>query len=229
MSGDLHQGDCGADAAAYVLGALEPAEANAFRAHLESCAVCRDEVSAFGAVVDVLPLGAPPQTAPRALKRRVMATVRTEARAAEPRPAPRRGWATGWLPRPALAGAVGALAAAAVVVVLALSGGGGSTRVIQASTTVPGSRATLRITGGHGELVMERMPAPPPGKVYEVWLARPSAAPAPTNALFSVTSQGAAQVDVPGNLHGVSQVMVTPEPEGGSRVPTHAPVLVANL
>ena len=40
MSG---QHDCGADAAAYVLGALEPAEAEAFTRHLATCVVCRDE------------------------------------------------------------------------------------------------------------------------------------------------------------------------------------------
>ena len=89
--------------------------------------------------------------------------------------------------------------------------------------------ASLRITGSRGELIVSRMPAPPAGKVYEVWLGRPNGAPTPTNALFSVSSRGAAEVDVPGNLHDVSQVMVTPEPAGGSRVPTHAPVVVANL
>ena len=34
---------------------------------------------------------------------------------------------------------------------------------------------------------------------------------------------------MPGNLHGVSQVMVTPEPAGGTLVPTHPPVIVAPL
>ncbi len=41
-------GHCGDDVAAYALGALEPAEAEAFVRHLESCAVCRDELDAFG-------------------------------------------------------------------------------------------------------------------------------------------------------------------------------------
>src|SRR5947209_19167082 len=90
MAPDTHDTDCGADAAAYVLGALEPAEASAFRAHLATCAICRDEVSAFGAVVDALPLGAPPHTPPRALKRRVMATVRSEVKASEAARQPRR-------------------------------------------------------------------------------------------------------------------------------------------
>ena len=36
-------------------------------------------------------------------------------------------------------------------------------------------------------------------------------------------------VDVPGDLRGVSQVLVTQEPAGGSRVSTHRPVIVASL
>jgi hypothetical protein len=51
----------------------------------------------------------------------------------------------------------------------------------------------------------------------------------PTSALFSTTAAGSGTVDVPGNLHGVTLVMVTPEPAGGSKVPTHPPVLVAQL
>ena len=66
-----HKPDCGADAAAYALGALEPHETEEFRAHLEQCAVCRDEVGTFASVVEVLPLAAPPQRVPRSLKRRV--------------------------------------------------------------------------------------------------------------------------------------------------------------
>ena len=35
------------DAAAYVLGSLEPSEDEAFRRHLAGCVLCRDEVAAF--------------------------------------------------------------------------------------------------------------------------------------------------------------------------------------
>jgi hypothetical protein len=34
---------------------------------------------------------------------------------------------------------------------------------------------------------------------------------------------------VPGDLKGVSEVLVTPEPLGGSSVPTHAPVIIAQI
>jgi anti-sigma-K factor RskA len=223
--------DCGADAAAYALGALEPPEADAFRAHLASCAVCRDEVSAFQAVADALPLAVPVQPVPRSLKRRVMASVRAEPHPSSP--ASRRPWrlTAGFaaFPRPALAAGALVLAIAVVIGGLTLSSGGTATRVIQASVAWRPGSAMLRVTGGRGELIVQRMPEPPGGKIYEVWLQRSGGAPAPTSALFSVTSNGSGTVDVPGNLHGVSQVLVTPEPVGGSKVPTHVPVVSARL
>ena len=83
--------------------------------------------------------------------------------------------------------------------------------------------AQLRISHNQAELVVSHLPPPPAGRIYEVWLKRGSTSPAPTSALFSVTADGAATVDVPGDLHGVSQVLVTQEPAGGSRVSTHSP------
>jgi hypothetical protein len=77
--------------------------------------------------------------------------------------------------------------------------------------------------------VVARLPPPPAGRIYEVWLKRGSTSPAPTSALFSVTANGAAKVDVPGNLRGVSQILVTQEPDGGSRVSTQRALIVASL
>ena len=74
------------------------------------------------------------------------------------------------------------------------------------------------------------MPAPPEGRVYQVWLRHGAGTtPKPTNALFSVSRAGDASVDVPGRLSGVDAVMVTDEPLGGSRLPTRAPVITASL
>ncbi|MGH2868467.1 MAG: anti-sigma factor, partial [Solirubrobacteraceae bacterium] len=92
----------------------------------------------------------------------------------------------------------------------------------------PGT-AQVRLTGGHAELVVSHFAAPPAGHIYEVWLQRSGGKPIPTGALFSVDRSGAGDADVPGRLQGVTQVMVTPEPAGGSRVPTHAPVIRAAL
>jgi Anti-sigma-K factor rskA len=88
-----------------------------------------------------------------------------------------------------------------------------------------GAHASLRQANGRAELVVSGMPQPPLGKIYEVWLARGSAPPQPTDALFGVTGSGLGSVNVPGNLDGVKEVMVTSEPLGGSSRPTSSPVL----
>jgi anti-sigma-K factor RskA len=222
--------DCGADAAAYVLGALEGPEAEAFRAHMATCVVCRDEVGAFQDVVDALPLVAPAQPVPRGLKRRVMAEVRSDSRASrKARRSFRLPSLLSAMPSPALVASAVVLALAIVGGAIALSSSGGSpTHVYSASVVGPGN-AKLRVSGGRGELVLRGMPAPPGNDIYEVWLKRGQSAPSPTTALFSVTSNGAGTVAVPGKLRGGDQVLVTPEPPGGSPAPTHAPIIVARL
>jgi anti-sigma factor RsiW len=217
--------DCGLDAAAYVLGALDPDEAEAFRRHLEHCAVCRDEVGSFRHVADALSMAAPQYPVPRGLRRRVLGAARREP---PPTPGTTRTRAAWWRvapPIPVLAGGVTAVVVAVVVAVLVASGGSTSTRVIQAST----GNAELRIAGGRGELIVRALPQPPAGQIYEVWLARPDHPLAPTSALFGVTTAGQAYVGIPGDLNGVSEVLVTPEPAGGTKAPTHSPVIVAPI
>ncbi len=220
--------DCGGDAAAYVLGALDPREAEAFAVHLAECAVCRDEVEALGRVVQTLPLAAARRSAPRGLRRRVLRDIRREPRVvARPR-------AERW--RPALASRLGltsalaacAVAAAAVVTGVELSSSGAAT-VIQARVSGVAGSAQLRVTDGHGELVVRHMTPPGRGHVYEVWLQSGNSAPVPASVLFGVNSTGNADVGLPTKLHGVRAVLVTSEPLGGTKVPTHTPVIVARL
>jgi anti-sigma-K factor RskA len=223
---DTH--DCGAEAAAYALGALEPAEADAFRRHLEECAVCRDEVDALRGVVEALPMAAPQVQPPRRLRRRVL-----RAASSEPRPgtaAIRRRSPLTRIPRPAVA-ALGAavLAAGAAVAGVELSRGGPHGRIIRAQVTGISGSAELRLSHGRGELIVRDLTPPPPGHVYEVWLKAPGSNPVPASVLFSVNSGGGADVGLPSQLRGISAVLVTPEPRGGSPVPTHAPVIVASL
>jgi hypothetical protein len=69
----------------------------------------------------------------------------------------------------------------------------------------------------------------PEGKVYEVWLLRRgAAAPSPTDALFSVSTQGSGRVALP-SVRGVEAVLVTAEPSGGSQAPTSQPFINAAL
>jgi anti-sigma-K factor RskA len=224
------------DGAAYVLGALEEHEVRSFREHLAGCTVCRAEVAQLQAAADSLALGVPRKPAPDSLRARIMATAHAEAellRAAgheadRPIPAP-----SPWRRRlvPAFA-ATAALGVGVLIGALAINTGSSVTRtqVIRAIVVEPGHNASavLRKVGSHLELVVEGMPAPPPGRIYEVWLERGTQAPTPTDALFSVTSQGAGAVDVPGDVQGVSKVLVTAEPLGGSPKPTRNPVIIAS-
>jgi len=151
----------------------------------------------------------------------VMNEVRATPKAqAAPRRTPARSW------RPAIAwGGAFAAAVVAVILAVALSSGGSGTRTIQASA----GNAVLRIAGGHGDLIVHRLPQLPSGRIYEMWVQRGTAAPTPTGTLFAVTSSGTAAVGVPGSLSGISAVLVTQEPAGGTLAPTSAPVIVAHV
>ncbi len=228
--------ECGGEAAAYVLGALDADEAETFRRHMATCIVCRDEVAAFQQVVDRLPMSVSQHAVTRRLRRRVLGSVSAEANLAnlDRRAArrPKRGpfLVAGRLARPALA--LGMALALVLVTVGALeltSRGPSGPRLVQASVTRSPGSAELRLSGGHGELIVRHLPPPRAGRIYEVWVRRGSRSPSPTSALFSVTSAGAADVEVPGDLRDVNTIMVTQEPLGGSLVPTSAPVIVARL
>lgn len=231
MSAGDQVSDRHGDGAAYVLGALDPSEVEAFRRHLTDCAACREEIAAFEQVVDVLPAAAPQYAVPKGLRRRVMREVRATPKAgAKAGATGRRAPAFAALrPRALVAGGALAVVAVAVIVAVVLGSGGAGTRVVQASVARSSGSAEVRISGGQGELIVRHMPAPAAGRIYEVWFERGHGKPSPTNTLFSVTSTGTGNVGLPGSLHGVSAVLVTQEPAGGSLVPTSPPVIVAHL
>lgn len=228
MSRDAEMSDhdnCGADAAAYAMGALEPAEAEAFLRHMETCAICREEVEGFTGVVRALPMAAAQYPAPSGLRRRVMREIGSERYMTKPhaRTWPGRTWL---LPRRAVLGAcAAALLAGAVLGGEQLGGGPPQTHVYAASV----GDATVKVTGDRAELIVKHLPQPGAGKIYEVWLQRGNSAPEPAKALFGVDTSGSGDVVVPGSARGVSVLMVTAEPDGGRRVPTSTPVIVASL
>jgi anti-sigma-K factor RskA len=199
---------CGLDAAPYLLGALEPEEAQAFVRHLDHCAVCRDEVASLSPVLDALPASTPAHPMPRALRRRVRRAVRAEPKRVRRRAVTAR---TGWL-------ALGLAVAAAVIVQLGSSHS--HERVIHAAI----GQAELRVAGSHGELIIDRLPQLPADRTYEVWLVSRGGRAVPST-LFAVTGRGTADLGVPGDLHGISRLLVTAEPRGGSFVPTTRAVI----
>jgi anti-sigma-K factor RskA len=224
---------------AYLLGALEPGEHERFEAHLAKCETCRRDVEELKVAADALPVSVPLVSPSPALKDRIMAVVESEAellaaagkRADEPAAAPRprrdRGRLLDWLSRPAVA-------LASVLVLLAGGGlagvlltSGDDSRTVIAQTQSPRADVRLRIDDGGATLVARNMPAPPSGRIYQVWLKRPGKDPEPTSVLWATRGDGSAEVAVPGSLEGVEAVLVTDEPEGGSAEPTKPPVISA--
>ena len=157
-----------------------------------------------------------------------MADRRARGRAAAapraPRPtarsaaAPRRVAALGGCsPRPALAWGL-----AALLLVVGVGAGCSAREALGRATretitaqvdAARGARDRSRSTDDRGRLVGHATcPAPPAGRVYQVWLDKGGDAPEPTDALFSTSRDGSASVDVPGSLDGVRRVMVTDEP-----------------
>jgi anti-sigma-K factor RskA len=224
-------------AGAYVLGAMTADERKRFESHLATCAACREEVDDVRPAAEALPMASPPVLPPPALKDRIMAEVEREAAllasagdAADRAPAPqpserrRRSWLSGWRLAPVAA----VLIVAAVLAVSSLTGGGTTTYTAQVQAS--GATAHLKVEDDQATLVGANLPAPPEGKVYEVWLMpKGSTTPQPTNVLFKPNADGSVEAKIPGSMAGVQQVIVTDEPPNGTAKPTGNPLLSATL
>jgi anti-sigma-K factor RskA len=236
-------------AGAYVLEAMPEDEREAFERHLDDCAACREEVADLLPAAHALPMASPQMTPPPELKARIMAEVEREAallaQAGEPadRPPPaaearprrgreRRGWLSGWRLAPVAA----ALLVAGVLAGTALDrdpSGPGEPAARTVAVTVdrdraPDGSAELRLSGGEAMLVGRGMPAPPEGRVYQVWvMPEGSNTPQPTDVLFSPRSDGSVMAAIP-NVDNAKMVLVTDEPMGGSDEPSRTPVMTAS-
>ena len=188
---------CGENAAPYVLGALTDEEHEASGAP-GVCAVCREEVAALQVVADALPAAAPQLSAPPELKRRVMASVREDARSARGAPS-RRGRDPPSRSRAAALAAALASGARAAVRAAWRAGGdrarapaaGGAAHARDSRAGDPGARERVAERRRRARAAEHRRHAADGrGRVYEVWVKR-SGRPQPTDALFTVTRRAA--------------------------------------
>jgi anti-sigma-K factor RskA len=216
----------------YLLSALDEHERSLFEGHMAVCALCRDEVDELRVATEALPASVVQFDAPPELRDRIMSIVNREAQllaAAGPeadRPAtaaPASRERRGWRRRLGLLAPVLAAAAAAAFAVVVFDGS--DIRTVEAAQAPQGAAVRMHIDEEHSTLVAEDLPAPPEGRVYQVWLKRPGRDPEPTRALFSPSAEGTVSVDVPGSVEGLESVLVTDEPIGGSDAPTRDPII----
>jgi anti-sigma-K factor RskA len=228
--------------APWVLGALDPAEADEVRTHVEGCAACREVADRLRRVVGALPVAVEEVAPPARLRTRVLAAasaVRPDAPVAFPRPRS--------APRPILLGArtrMPAFALAAVAVVALLIGvivGQVGLRpapqpevaryTLSGHQDMAGARATVVDLRSQGVALVDfaGLPAPGAGRVYEVWLIPAHGGPV-AGAVFVPDANGARTVLIDRSLAGFQQMAVTNEagPDGAA-APTQQPQLYGSL
>ena len=73
------------DVPAYAIGALDPGEAAALDAHVLTCAICRNELSAYKIVSNELLLAVRPQQPPAGLRRRLVGRISDSHKTVRPK------------------------------------------------------------------------------------------------------------------------------------------------
>jgi anti-sigma-K factor RskA len=242
MNGEIH-----ALSGAYAVDALDDLERARFERHLAECAACRAEVDGLREAAALMAETTAREPDP-ALRVRVLSEVAT-VRPLPPEVTPEissevtmpGGGRPGAAPRRRRL--LTTLVAAAAVVI-ALGAGAVAWHPWSSDTPPPSAiervldasdaqRITKHVGGAEATLVRSRamnqavllthdMPAPPQGKVYELWLqdAHDKMVPA------GLMPDGATQVLLQGDAAGAVGAGITVEPPGGSHVPTSKPVLL---
>ena len=218
------------DISAWVIGALEPAEAAALEEHMRTCESCARQARwlqpATGALLEsVEPVEPPPE-----LRERVMSEVRADAARRQPAESRSRGGFLDFLRRPAAAMAVVAIIVAVPAIFLTGLGdfltanGDGdaeSEAPSLASCNSPGGLicATLEREGDTGTLQVSGLRQLENDRVYQAWVQHGDVMK--DSSLFAARADGTATAAIPReDLHGGDAVLVTIEPRGGSEEPT---------
>jgi hypothetical protein len=232
------------EAVAFALGSLDPERIEDFKAHLATCDRCQQELRWLAPAVRALPEAVDAQAPPPELKVRLMADVREDlaaerqqARAEQRRERPSTGGGFGqWLSGLRLGGLtwkpMAGLAAALLVVAVGIgyavgSGGGPGAHTTEIEPGPNGIEAKVIREGDKGELHLADVKQLPKGKVLEAWVKRGNAVE-PVEALFTPDHAGNAATTIE-NMEGVEAVLVTREPQGGTKVPTSEPIVTVPL
>lgn len=230
--------------AAWVLGALDPPEAELVSAHAEGCPTCRELAGRLRRVVGALPLAVEEATPPPRLRERVLAAA-AATRSPARTPVARRPIARAPAQRVPGLRRIPAYALAAVAVLALLVGvvigqvahapQPAAPQVARFSLSghqdMSGAQASVIDLKSDGVALVDfrGLPQPGTGRVYEIWLIPGSGNPVPV-ALFVPDSNGDRTVLVNRSLAGYTVMAVTNEPgPDGSQAPTQQPQLYGNV
>jgi hypothetical protein len=93
-----------------------------------------------------------------------------------------------------------------------------------------GGGAAIKVEGNQAEVLVDGMPQPSPGTVYQVWVVNNiTKKKTPTKALLRPDINGEAGANVPGNYHDMAAIAVYVEPKGGPYTTRSGAVVVADM
>jgi anti-sigma-K factor RskA len=226
MNGNGHD-DRLEEVAAYAIGALDRERVADLEEHLADCKRCQEELRWLRPAVQALPEAVERQVPPPRLKQRLMAEVRADADAAGSRPGVGerlRGLRLDRLTWKPLAGlAVAILVIAGGIGYLVGSSGGSGAHTTEVEPGPDGIAAKVVTEGDRGEIRLAGVEPLPNGRVLEAWVERDGVVEA-VPGLF-VPDQGGNATATIEDMSGVSAVMVTREPAGGTTQPTTKPIV----
>lgn len=233
----------------FAMGVLDDPERSEIRAHLDrGCDVCTSGMSEARAWVYALGASTEGPAPPKRLRNRILASAGAV-------PETRWHWRTAWQ-----AAAAVALVAVAILVYFGqrqnaeraelraqLTRTGLEAVRLREALAVLQAPETREVTFGGAQpapprgrvfvnpslgvlLIASNLPAPPPGKTYEMWIIPKGGSPAPAG-LFSSSPEGTAVhlYRTPVSVASTGLVAVTLEPAGGVSAPTSQPVIAAAL
>jgi hypothetical protein len=158
-------------------------------------------------------------------------TIRAALAPPKPKAPSRRSLRSKPVPKPALIGIV--LVAVIGAATIAISNRSASIRYIHQGVRAgwkTGGGAAIKVEGNQAEVLVDGMPQPSPGTVYQVWVVNNvTKKTTPTKALLRPDIKGEAGANVPGNYHDMAAIAVYVEPKGGPYTTESGAIVVADM
>jgi len=231
----------------WLLGALDPDEAESVARHVEGCAECRETIRRLRPAVQVLGLAVEDVAPPASLRDRIVARAKTEGDGAALSTPPPPRVRELKRPRAAITWRFPIASVAAILAIVLLAGLFAGEQLGRQSAAPPASQVLHFQLEGHGGMqgahasvidltadgialvTFSGLPQPSDGKVYELWLIKGSGRADPAG-VFSPDADGSKIVVVERALAGYNLMAVTTEvAPSGVASPTQQPELYGSV